>query len=98
MKKNKKAVFVGVADPIKIKSKKYVMNMLYKRAIKNPFLRDKTYEQYMEYIKKQVKQMEGIEIKADNEEELYNALKRLGWLKEVSCLAAYFITAHYGIA
>ena len=72
--------------------------MLYKRAMKNPFLKDKSYEQYMEHIKKQVKQMEGVEIKADNEEELYNALKRLGWLKEISVLAAYIVTANYGIA
>ena len=98
MVKKKKAVFVGIIDPIQIKSKKYVMKMLYKRAMKNPFLKDKSYEQYMEHIKKQVKQMEGVEIKADNEEELYNALKRLGWLKEISVLAAYIVTANYGIA
>lgn len=72
--------------------------MLYKRAKKNPFIADKSYEEYMDYIKNQVKQLEGIEIKADNEEELYNSLKRLGWLKEVSVLAAYIITANYGIA
>lgn len=74
------------------------MKMLYKRAKKNPFIADKSYEEYMDYIKNQVKQLEGIEIKADNEEELYNSLKRLGWLKEVSVLAAYIITANYGIA
>ena len=72
--------------------------MLYKRAKKNPFIADKSYEEYMEYIKNQVRLLEGIEIKADNEEELYNSLKRLGWLKEVSVLAAYIITANYGIA
>ena len=74
------------------------MKMLYKRAKKNPFIADKSYEEYMDYIKNQVKQLEGIEIKADNEEALYNSLKRLGWLKEVSVLAAYIITANYGIA
>ncbi len=72
--------------------------MLYKRAKKNPFIADKSYEEYMDYIKNQVRQLEGIEIKADNEEELYNSLKRLGWLKEVSVLAVYIITANYGIA
>ena len=74
------------------------MKMLYKRAKKNPFIADKSYEEYMEYIKNQVRLLEGIEIKAANEEELYNSLKRLGWLKEVSVLAAYIITANYGIA
>ena len=98
MRKKNKAVFLGIADPIQIKSKSYVMKMLYKRAKKNPFIADKSYEEYMDYIKNQVKQLEGIEIKADNEEELYNSLKRLGWLKEVSVLAAYIITANYGIA
>jgi len=72
--------------------------MLYKRAKKNPFMADKTYEEYLEYIKSQVRLLEGIEIKADTEEEMYNSLKSLGWLKEVSVLAVYIITANYGIA
>ena len=98
MKKKKKAVFVGIADTIQIKSKSYVMKMLYKRAKKNPFIADKSYDEYMDYIKSQVKQLEGIEISAENEEELYNSLKSLGWLKEISVLAVYIITANYGIA
>jgi hypothetical protein len=98
MKKKKKAVFVGIADKIQIKSKSYVMGMLYKRAKKNPFMADKTYEEYLEYIKSQVRLLEGIEIKADTEEEMYNALKSLGWLKEISVLAVYIVTANYGIA
>ena len=74
------------------------MKMLYKRAKKNPFIADKSYDEYMDYIKSQVKQLEGIEISAENEEELYNSLKSLGWLKEISVLAVYIITANYGIA
>jgi len=97
-KAKKKAVFVGIADKIQIKSKKYVMNMLYERAKKNPFMADKSYDEYLDYIKAQVKFLEGVEIVADNEEELYNALKSLGWLKEISVLAIYVITANYGIA
>ena len=96
--KKKKAVFVGIADPIQIKSKSYVMKMLYKRAKKNPFIADKSYDEYMDYVKSQVKMLEGIDISAENEEELYNSLKKLGWLKEISVLAAYIITANYGIA
>jgi len=96
--KKKKAVFVGIADRIQIKSKGYVMKMLYKRAKKNPFMADKTYEEYLEYIRSQVRLLEGIEIKADTEDEMYNALKSLGWLKEISVLAVYIITANYGIA
>ena len=93
-KANKKAVFIGIADKIQIKSK----SMLYKRARKNPFMADKSYEEYLDYIKSQVKLLEGVDIQANNEEELYNALKSLGWLKEVSVLAIYIITANYGIA
>ena len=74
------------------------MKMLYKRAKKNPFIADKTYEEYMEYVKSQVKLLEDIDITAETEEELYNSLKSLGWLKEISVLAAYIITANYGIA
>ena len=98
LKKKKKAVFVGIADPIQIKSKRYVMNMLYKRARKNPFIADKTFEEYMEHIKSQVRDLEGVEITASNEEEMYNSLKSLGWLKEISVLAVYIVTANYGIA
>jgi len=72
--------------------------MLYKRAKKNPFIADKTYEEYMEYVKSQVKLLEDVDITAETEEELYNSLKSLGWLKEISVLAAYIITANYGIA
>jgi len=74
------------------------MKMLYKRAKKNPFIADKTYEEYMEYVKSQVKLLEDVDITAETEEELYNSLKSLGWLKEISVLAAYIITANYGIA
>jgi hypothetical protein len=98
LKKKKKAVFVGIVDPIQIKSKSYVMKMLYKRAKKNPFIADKSYDEYMDYVKSQVRMLEGIDISAENEEELYNSLKKLGWLKEISVLAAYIITANYGIA
>jgi len=96
--KNKKAVFVGIDDPIKLKSKKYVMKALYRRAKKNPFISDKTFEEFMEHIKYQVKDLEGIEIQAENEEELYNALKNIGWIKEFNMLLAYLIIANYGIA
>ena len=68
VKKKKKAVFVGIADPIQIKSKRYVMNMLYKRARKNPFIADKTFEEYMEHIKSQVRDLEGVEFRASNED------------------------------
>ena len=98
VKKKKKAVFVVIADPIQIKSKRYVMNMLSKRARKNPFIADKTFEEYMEHIKSQVRDLEGVEITASSEEEMYNSLKSLGWLKEISVLAVYIVTANYGIA
>jgi len=98
LKDKKNAVFVGIAGKIQIKSKSYVMRKLYEKAKKNPFIADKSYEEYMEYIKSQIKLLEGIEIAAESEEELYNALKRLGWLKEISVIAAYIITANYGIA
>ena len=98
IKKKNKAVFVGIADPIQIKSKSYVMKMLYKRAKKNPFIADKSYDEYIDYVKSQVATLEGVVISAENEEDLYDSLKKLGWLKEFSVLAAYIITANYGIA
>jgi hypothetical protein len=97
-KNNKKAVFVGVESPIRIKSKKYVMEILYKRAKRNPFIADKTYEEYLNYIKEQVKMLEGIEISASNEEELYTALKNIGWLKEFNAFLFYVVLANYGIS
>ncbi len=98
MKKKKKAVLVGIENPIKVKSKKYVIEMLYKRAKSNPFLRDKTYDEYLNHIRKQIRDLEGIDIQFENEEELYNALKNLGWLKEFNILIACLVFANYGIA
>jgi len=96
--KKKKAVLVGIENPIRIKSKKYVIKILYKRARKNPFLSNKTYDEYLDYIKEQIRNLEGIDVQFDNEEELYNALKSIGWLKEINVLVASFIFANYGIA
>jgi hypothetical protein len=80
--KRKKAILVGIDRPIKLKSKSYVIKSLYKRAKKNPFICEKTFEEFMEHIKDQVKDLEGIEIQAESEVELYNALKNIGWIKE----------------
>ena len=46
-KKQRMAVIIGIDSPIKIKSKKYVMEMLFNRAKKNPFVESENIEEYI---------------------------------------------------
>ena len=62
MKKKRKAMLVGISTPIKIKSKKYVLERLYQRAKKNPFVNTDSFEDYLYHLKHQIKVVEGKEV------------------------------------
>ena len=47
---NKKVILIGLPNPIKLKSKKYIIETLYNRAKKNPFLNGYSYEEYLEFL------------------------------------------------
>ena len=92
--KGKKVSFVGISTPIKYKTKKYVMEKLYSKAIKNPFLMDKSYQEYLDFIRAEIELLTLEEPIGNSEEELYDKLKEIGWLKEFSivlCVTLYSI-------
>ena len=95
--KKKKAMLVGIADPIRIKSKRYVLEKLYQRAKKNPFVNTDSFDDYMEHIKNQIKSLEGKDVDG-GVDEIYDALKKIGWLKEISVWVFSLITTHNALA
>ena len=95
--KKKKAMLVGIADPIRIKSKRYVLEKLYQRAKKNPFVNTDSFDDYLEHIKNQIKSLEGKDVDG-GVDEIYDALKKIGWLKEISVWVFSLITTHNALA
>ena len=96
--KKKSAVIVGISSPIRVRSKLYVMQMLFKKAKRNPFVDTESFESYLKYIAKQIEDVEGVVVDSDKPEDIYKTLKRIGWLREVNYMAFYMITTNYAIA
>tara|TARA_R100001082_G_scaffold79992_1_gene47235 strand:- start:3316 stop:3636 length:321 start_codon:yes stop_codon:yes gene_type:complete len=93
---NKKVVLIGIPNPIKLKSKKYVIKKLYEKAKKNPFLSNNSYEEYLEFLKNQIEELGNMEVDTESEcieYALYNALKKIKWLKVVNVFVVGFIQA-----
>ena len=93
----KKVLLLGFPNPVRFKSKKYILSILYSRAKKNPFIRGFSYDEYLEFITKQIEQIGGVELENPNEKELYNALKSLGWIKVVNAFIVGIISVNIGI-
>ena len=93
----KKALLVGIADPIRIKSKRYVLEKLYQRAKKNPFVNTDSFEDYMEHVKDQIKILEGKDIDG-GVDEIYDTLKKIGWIREISVWGFSLITTHNALS
>lgn len=92
----KKVILIGFPNPIKLKSKKYVIKKLYERAKKNPFLANSSYDEYLEFLQKQIKELGNTDVyinEEDAESNLYDALKRIKWLKVVNAFVVGFIEA-----
>jgi len=92
----KKVILIGFPSPIKLKSKKYVIEKLYERAKKNPFLANSSYEEYLEFLQKQIKELGNTDVyinENDAESNLYDALKRIKWLKVVNAFVVGIIQA-----
>ena len=90
----KKVILIGFPNPIKLKSKKYVIRKLYERAKKNPFLANSSYDEYLEFLQKQIKELGDTDVyinENDAESNLYDALKRIKWLKVVNAFVVGII-------
>ena len=93
---SKKVILIGFPNPIKLKSKKYVIKKLYERAKKNPFLANSSYEEYLEFLHNQIKELGSIDVDMESEQvehKLYDALKEIKWLKVVNAFVVGFIQA-----
>ena len=98
-KKKRMAVIVGIDSPIKIKSKRYVMEMLYNRAKKNPFVESENIEEYMTHLAGRISEVNGEIVDDLSPENMYRTLKRIGWLREISHSVFILISAsHYAIS
>ena len=91
----KKVHFVGIPTPIKYKSKKYVMEKLYNKAQRNPFLAGKTYREYLDFIRAEIELLTLEEPKGDSEEALYDKLKEIGWLREIPIVLFTLLSVKY---
>ena len=91
----KKVHFVGIPKPIKYKSKKYVMEKLYNKAQRNPFLAGKTYREYLDFIRAEIELLTLEEPKGNSEEELYDKLKEIGWLREIPIVLFTLLSVKY---
>lgn len=101
-KRKKKVILVGLPNPIKFKSKKFVLQTLYKRAKKNPFLVDSTYEEYLEFLLSQIKELGSSDISIDKhsptlEKDIFNALKKMNWIKVFNAILIGVITTKIGV-
>ena len=102
MSYSKKVILLGFPDAIKLKSKKYIIETLYNRAKKNPFLADKTYEEYIEFLLIQIDTLgsKDIEIDIDAEDiesKIYDVLKEMKWLKVINAFLIGVITTNIGV-
>tara|TARA_R100001163_G_C4952394_1_gene119613 strand:- start:280 stop:606 length:327 start_codon:yes stop_codon:yes gene_type:complete len=99
---SKKVILLGFPDAVKLKSKKYIIETLYSRAKKNPFLSSNTYDEYLDYLLEQIDMLgsEDVDIDRDSddiESQIYDALKRMKWLKVINAFLVGVITTNIGV-
>ena len=96
----KKVILIGLPNPIKLKSKKYIIETLYDRAKKNPFLNKHSYEEYLEFLQEQISTLGNIEIEDSDieiETRIFDALKKMDWIKVVNAFVLGIITTNIGV-
>ena len=98
----KKVILVGFPDAVKLKSKRYIRETLYNRAKKNPFLATSTYEEYLDFLLNQIDLLGSEEVDIDRdaddiESQIYDALKKMKWLKVINAFLIGVITTNIGV-
>ena len=102
MSHSKKVILLGFPEAVKLKSKKYIIETLYNRAKKNPFLADKTYDEYLEFLVGQIDLLGSADVEididaSDVESQIYDALKEMQWLKVINAFIVGVITTNIGV-
>jgi hypothetical protein len=93
IKKKRMAVIVGIDNPIRIKSREYVLRKLFEKARKNPFVEADNLDEYMLFLAKRIEEVNGEYIEDLSVDNMYKTLKRIGWLREISYSMFILITA-----
>ena len=73
-------IIIGDPKPILYESKGKVLKEIYKRSQKNLFMKDLNYR---EFLKLQIHELGELKVKGFNEQEIFEGLKKVSWLKEI---------------
>tara|TARA_R110000823_G_scaffold251239_1_gene374132 strand:+ start:449 stop:742 length:294 start_codon:yes stop_codon:yes gene_type:complete len=95
---NKKVTLLGFPSPIRMRDKSYVLHKLYDRAHKNPFIQGKTYVEYKKFLCSQIKNFGDKDVSYENDNEIYDNLKRMGWIRIVSAVLMAVVHNHTAVS
>ena len=94
----KVAMIVGIEDSIRYRTKLQAMKKLYKKAKNNPFTDTESFDRYMKFIANKIREGTSVEVQSLEPEEIFDTLKKIGWLRERSYASFYMITTNKAIA
>ena len=94
----KVAMIVGIEDSIRYRTKLQAMKKLYKKAKNNPFADTESFDSYMKFIANKIREGTSVEVQSVEPEEIFDTLKKIGWLRERSYASFYMITTNKAIA
>ena len=93
IKKKRMAVIVGIDNPIRIKSREYVLRKLFEKAKRNPYVEADNLNEYILFLAKRIEEVNREYIEDLSVDNMYKTLKRIGWLREISYSMFILITA-----
>ena len=91
-------MIVGIEDSIRYRTKLQAMKKLYKKAKNNPFTDTESFDSYMKFIANKIREGTSVEVQSVEPEEIFDTLKKIGWLRERSYASFYMITTNKAIA
>ena len=85
MTKFKKLMILGIDGIIEYRSKKYVIKSIYNNARRSPFINQMKYDEYLDFLRNQILDMTGNIPSSNNEDDLFDLLYSIGWIKKIIC-------------
>jgi len=87
----KQIIVLGLPSPIIKTSKRQIISDIYKRVRKNSFIHTMSFDEYRNFLVRQIENS-GHKVSGLSPEDLYDTLKRIGWLKEFNMVLFSLIT------
>ena len=78
----KQLMILGLDGVIEYRSKLYVIKSIYDNARRSPFIYQMKYDEYLDFLIKQILEMSGKHPCSKSEDDLFDALYDIGWIKE----------------